>query len=176
MTPAKKAAAKKTAAKKRTTAKKAAEDEVLAEQIANSTPAGEDLEEMITEYEQLVEDYREPQEHKEEREELKERITAILAQDGPRYYAGPGGSKRLAWQTTPERVEADVEALMRLDEDGDIPPDLLDLIAPRTLDRSGLRKAISTGAITPEQVRAVVTITEMTPRLYTRTIETDGGA
>lgn len=169
MSPPKKSAAKKAAPKK--SAPEA--DPALAEAAAAATPAEADLEEMIAEYDALMAARREPLEAKSRREALKSEIVARLSQDGPRLYLTPDGVKRVAWQTTPENVTLDVEELIRMDEEGLVPFDLLDRVAPRQLSREGLRSAIATGALTPEQVRTLVTLVPGTPRVYSHALEGD---
>lgn len=166
---------RKRAAKKAAPAAEPAQktDEVLEEVMQLATQADNDLELMLAEYQQLAERYREPKEHKEKREALRDKIARELAHDGPRYYLDDEGNKRYAWQTTPETVQVDIDLLMELDEAGEVPFDLLDKVAPRQVNRAGLRSAIQSGALSPEQVVKIATITYQTPRIYMKSAESD---
>lgn len=172
MPPRKRTAAKKAAAKKKPTPQQDAE---LAEIVQISEPAPKDLEDMLAEYEELVENARENKENKTRREELRDLIGQRLNEEGPRYYVSPSGQKHVAWSTTPETVELDVEKVLKMDEEGAIPFDLIDKIAPRQVNREGLRTAIATGAMTPEQVREAVTLRPQTTRVYSRSLDDDDG-
>lgn len=164
---AKKAAAKKKAAPKKDQSLAQVEEQVLEQ----AQPAESDLEKMLEQYHQMSGAYREPAEHKAQREELRNRIADILAAEGPRYWLDQDGHKQYAWQTTPETVDLDIELLAELDENGLIPPDVLDEVAPRQISRPGLRDAINTGRLTPEQVKKVATVRPQTPRIYTKTLD-----
>ena len=168
MPPRKRAAAKKKATPEIT-------DPALAKVVDLAQPAPNDLETMLEEYEQLVQAAREPADNKARREELKALIVSRLKDEGPRYYLDESGAKRYAWETTPETVNLDVSKVVEYDENGEIQLGLIDKIAPRQLSREGLRSAISSGALTPEQVKEAVSITPQTPRIYTRLIDEDTG-
>lgn len=147
---------------------KVEKDPVFEEVRAAAAPADDDLEKMLVEYDSMRSAYSEPKDHKERREQLRDKITALLASDGPRIYLDSSGSKSYAWQTTPESVDLDVEELIEQVEQGNVDISLLDKVAPRQLSRTGLKSAIQTGAMPSDLVAMLVTITKQTPRVYTK--------
>lgn len=169
MPPRKRAAAKKTAAPKKV--EQTAADPAFEKVTVDATQAGEDLEEMVLRLEEMKTRYSEPAEHKKKREELRNDVAKILEAEGPRYFLDHDGNKRFVWVTVPETVNLDIDRLIEMDENGDVPYDLLDKVAPRKVDRAGLSSAIASGALTSEQVKEIATVVHQTPRVYTKSAE-----
>ena len=151
-------------------------EEILArreEMMASATEADEDVEDMILRLESLRRRLREDPVVRARHDRLRDQLTEILTKHGPRYYLDEDGRKKYAYATIPEQVQLDVAEAIRLHQRGEIPTEVLNEIAPRTIDRKGLRAAITRGGnprarkpgLSPKHVQQIVSITPMTGRV-----------
>ena len=102
-----------------------------------------DLELMVRRLDELAAIRRPVKEVEAEYEQLRDKVAAILAMEGPRYYVDQDGVKRYAYVVAPDPVVIYVHELIQMGDEGLISEAALNLPAPRTArpDREDQREA-----------------------------------
>lgn len=78
------------------------------------------------------------------RSELLPRITA------PMVFIGPDNERWLAFVVTPDLLQVDVEGLIEAEWEGDLRYETLEIVAPRSIDLTALRREVAAGRISSE--------------------------
>lgn len=126
-------------------------EEREAEIVRNASPADRDTEIRLAELHELVVARRKDPERETRYERERDALAADLLEHGPRYFIDENGDKRYAYAVQPEPVEVDMDELMAMYEDGELSTEVMDQIAPRRVDKEGLRRVVSRKKITPAQ-------------------------
>lgn len=138
---------------------------------AKAIPADSDTEALLVELKRLA-DQRKPHPIIEARyEELRALLTERLGAEGVRYFIDADHVKRYAYVTQQYLMDVDLEALTKMHDAGEIPDEVWEEIAPRQVDRDGLRRAIQRGGnprsrkpgLTPHQVVEAISFRPKTP-------------
>ena len=111
----------------------------------DATPAEADLEDKLLRLDAMAAQRRKDPDLEKRYEALRDEVAEELKATGPRYYLDEHGLKRYAFRVAPEKVEVDVEELVRQVEAGEIEVDL-DKVAPRKVDAEQLKRAVAKGS------------------------------
>lgn len=130
-------------------------EEALSKRLAmeaSAIPADVDTEELLMRLETIQDARRKDPVLEARYEELRDRLVAVIAERGPRYYLDAHGNKRFAYVVAPELVDVDVALLIQMHEEGEVSTALLNEVAPRKIDKDSYRRAVARKKFTNAQV------------------------
>ncbi|HEY5787687.1 MAG TPA: hypothetical protein VIT65_23225 [Microlunatus sp.] len=140
-----------------------------------ATVAGPDTEEQLRILQNLQASIRVPAATKRRYENLRNRLTRQLSDEGARWFLDDHGEKWLGYVVTPEYTVLDVDEALRMVEEDELDPEVLEQIAPRQASLEGVREALvreDGKKLTPYQIAKLLSFEKRTRHIkYVRPLE-----
>ena len=135
------------------------------EMEAKATPATADTEGKLIALDAMMARRRKDPDLEAAYEALRADLVAQLKAEGPRYFLNADGLKQYAFAVQPEPLDVDVDALIKMYEEGGLSLETLDKVAPRRADREAFRREVAKGNITQAQLLASTKLRQGTPHV-----------
>jgi hypothetical protein len=122
---------------------KPAQEQTRQDEIeARATPANRDTEDELRRLKNLQDSLRVDPHAKARYENLRNRLSRQLTDEGARWFLDDRGEKWLGYVVAPEFTVLDVDEAIAMVECGELDPEVLEQIAPRKTSLDGIREAL----------------------------------
>jgi hypothetical protein len=134
-----------------------------AELEAVATYASPDIEADLRELKNLQDAMRVDPRVKRRYESLRNQLTRQMKAEGARWFLDENGEKWLGYTVNPEEVVLDIDEATQMVAAGELPEQVLNLMAPRKKSVEGIRQVLGEKELSAQQVTRLLSFTPKTP-------------